>query len=149
MIPRPSECTNKIPLKAVLEFHHFFRGTPNVNAAFALRYWRDRGKIVLEYKPNGSVNNNLNIGRATSAGMRCRTSRTAAVRGHKGAAWVVKIHANLLSEFQRLRACGFRLMASMLLALKLTLRSLCQIQPKICKILQSVTKSHRSSCLST
>ena len=115
MVECEKEELSKIPSKAVRQFPALFHGEKNVNISRVMRYWRDLNKIISSYKPNGKMNNDLYMSRATRSGLRLRISKTASGRGRKRAAWVVQLHEDLLDEFCRLRSCGVKFNSNLLL----------------------------------
>lgn len=115
MVEQENADITKIPSKAVRHFPQLFRGTDNANISRSMRYWKERHLTISSYKPKGAMNNDLYMARAIRSGIRRRISKTSSGRGRKRAQWVVELHDDLFDDFCRLRSCGVKLNANLLL----------------------------------
>lgn len=103
-----------IPSRAVRKFPECFRGSSNAAISRAVRYFRDRHKIVMESEKATGRNNGTYATSTGRLGVRVRLTKAMKGRGRKRAKWVIDAHVGLLEEFERLRKAGVKMNSSIL-----------------------------------
>ena len=115
-----------IATKCVKQFPALFSGNQNANIMKAMRWWRDRGKII-GLKVTGKRSGAFSM----STVRRNKRIRLKAMsgRGRKRAPWVFSLYKDLREEFERLRSVGVKFNTSLLLAhaKKIGRRSRCRM----------------------
>lgn len=105
--------------RTIEEFPQCFSGSSSAKYMKAKRWWEKRKEILKTGDGKQRLGMRVKTGPKKNGGAAVLHMKVLSGRGRKSSVWVVELHKELLSEFERLRAAGMKMNTNILKTISL------------------------------